>query len=57
MNNIIMLAAEVTMCYANKKNVQLHENNFPPEIIPLKFNACSILYFEYRSFVHNTAAP
>lgn len=57
MNNIIMLVAKVTTCYANKKNVQLHENNLPPEIILLKFNVCSIPSFEYRSFVHNTAVP
>lgn len=57
MNNIIMLVAEMTMCYANEKNVQVHENNLPPERIPLKFNACSILSFEYRSFVRNTLVP
>lgn len=57
MNNIIMLVAKLTMCYVNKKNVQLHEINLPSEIIPLKFNACSILPFEYRSFVHNTVVP
>lgn len=57
MNNIIMLVAEVTMCYANKKNVQLHENNLPSEIIPLQFNVCSVLPFEYRTFVHNTVVP
>lgn len=57
MNNIIMLVAKVTMCYANKKNVQLHETNLPLEITPLKFNVCSILLFEYRSFVRNTMVP